>query len=82
MLLQAFPGKNLLHGNRKWRTVKDGDSTASVILQLQRETRISKVDVGNNGSAFVEVLVGKSSAPEKEFEVCILLDLILMSLLR
>jgi DNA-repair protein XRCC1 len=71
--LQAFPGKNLLQGNRKWRTVKDGDSTASVIFQLHRETRISKVDIGNNGSAFVEVLVGKSSAPEKDFEVFIFL---------
>jgi hypothetical protein len=65
--LQHFPAKNLLT-NKKWRTEKDGDSSATVIIQLERETKISKIDIGNNGSAFVEVLVGKSSAPEKDYE--------------
>ncbi|XP_065344903.1 DNA repair protein XRCC1 [Cloeon dipterum] len=65
----AFPVKNLLNSSRKWRTKKDGDSIATVVIQLEKETKINKIDIGNNGSAFVTVHVGRSSAPEKDYEV-------------
>ncbi len=38
-----------------------GQQSAVVILQLSKEARITSIDIGNEGSAFVEVLVGRSS---------------------
>ena len=34
------------------------------VLQLEKSTQIQSVDIGNDGSAFVEVLVGRSTAPD------------------
>ena len=53
-------------GFKKWCTDKPGDTKATVILQLESEVTIRGVDIGNNGSAFVEVLVGKSSQGDDE----------------
>lgn len=41
-------------------------------LQLEKEEQIYSVDIGNDGSAFVEVLVGSSAggAGEQDYEVC------------
>lgn len=33
-------------------------------IQLEKSTQIQSLDIGNDGSAFVEVLVGRSTAPE------------------
>ena len=40
-------------------------------LQLEKEEQIHSVDLGNDGSAFVEVLVGSSAggAGEQDYEV-------------
>ena len=40
-------------------------------LQLEKEEQIHSVDIGNDGSAFVEVLVGSSAggAGEQDYEV-------------
>ena len=67
--------KNLLLSDsfKKWATEKPGVSTASVILQLEAEQQITGIDIGNNGSAFVEVLVA-NSANDSEYE-----NLIVMS---
>lgn len=53
-------------GFKKWSTEKPGETKATVILQLESEVTIRGVDIGNNGSAFVEVLVGKSSQGDDE----------------
>ena len=55
--------KNLLVADsfKKWATDKPGVSNTSVILQLESEQHITGVDIGNNGSAFVEVLVANSA---------------------
>ena len=34
------------------------------VMQLEKSTQIQSVDIGNDGSAFVEVLVGRSTAPD------------------
>ena len=34
------------------------------VVQLEKSTQIQSVDIGNDGSAFVEVLVGRSTAPD------------------
>ncbi|XP_032750105.1 DNA repair protein XRCC1 [Rattus rattus] len=67
--------ENLLKADtyRKWRSAKAGEKTISVVLQLEKEERIHSVDIGNDGSAFVEVLVGSSAggatAGEQDYEV-------------
>ncbi|XP_012589111.1 PREDICTED: DNA repair protein XRCC1 isoform X2 [Condylura cristata] len=64
---------NLLKADtyRKWRAAKAGEKTISVVLQLEKEEQIHSVDIGNDGAAFVEVLVGSSAggAGEQDYEV-------------
>ena len=52
----------------KWRC-KSGDKSAIVVLQLEKASKIGQIDIGNNGSAFIEVLVGKSSRNMDDFSV-------------
>ncbi|XP_037372642.1 DNA repair protein XRCC1 isoform X2 [Talpa occidentalis] len=65
--------ENLLKADtyRKWRAAKAGERTISVVLQLEKEEQIHSVDIGNDGAAFVEVLVGSSAggAGEQDYEV-------------
>ncbi|XP_001499917.4 DNA repair protein XRCC1 isoform X1 [Equus przewalskii] len=65
--------ENLLKADtyRKWRAAKAGEKTISVVLQLEKEEQIHSLDIGNDGSAFVEVLVGSSAggAGEQDYEV-------------
>ncbi|KAM9631862.1 DNA repair protein XRCC1 isoform 3-T3 [Trichechus inunguis] len=65
--------ENLLKADtyRKWRAAKAGEKTISVVLQLEKEEQIHSVDIGNDGSAFVEVLVGSSAGGggEQDYEV-------------
>ncbi|KAB1273605.1 DNA repair protein XRCC1 [Camelus dromedarius] len=69
----AHCAENLLKADtyRKWRAAKAGEKTISVVLQLEKEEQIHSVDIGNDGSAFVEVLVGSSAggAAEQDYEV-------------
>ncbi|XP_072035262.1 DNA repair protein XRCC1-like isoform X1 [Amphiura filiformis] len=55
---------NLLTGEtyRKWRGSTAGERQTSVILQFEKASLIHSIDVGNEGSAFIEILVGLSSA--------------------
>lgn len=39
-----------------------------VLMQLEQLSLVHSLDIGNEGSAFVEILLGRSSAPD-EFEV-------------
>ncbi|XP_069496969.1 DNA repair protein XRCC1 [Ambystoma mexicanum] len=64
--------ENLLKADtyRKWKANKSGEKQVSVILQLEKEEQIHSLDIGNEGSAFVEVLVGHAtSASEQDYEV-------------
>ncbi|XP_069057429.1 DNA repair protein XRCC1 isoform X2 [Pleurodeles waltl] len=64
--------ENLLKADtyRKWKASKAGEKQVSVILQLEKAEQIHSLDIGNEGSAFVEVLVGHStSASEQDYEV-------------
>nr|XP_057940042.1 DNA repair protein XRCC1 [Doryrhamphus excisus] len=63
---------NLLSSDtyRKWKAARAGEKQTSVILQLEKEEQVHSIDIGNEGSAFVEVLVGNSSsAREQDYEV-------------
>ncbi|KAK3084243.1 hypothetical protein FSP39_010617 [Pinctada imbricata] len=65
-----FPADNLLkpEGAYKWKGPQNSPKN-EVVLQLDKAYQIHSVDVGNEGSAFVEVLVGRSATPDKEYEV-------------
>lgn len=63
---------NLLSSDtyRKWKAAKPGEKQTSVILQFEKEEQIHSIDIGNEGSAFIEVLVGNSSAvKDQDYEV-------------
>lgn len=61
---KKFPVSNLLGapGSGKWKSATAGEKQLSVVLQFKNPARISSIHVGNEGSAFVEVLVGKQSS--------------------
>lgn len=55
---------------RKWKAKQAGEKQVSIILQFEKEELIHSIDIGNEGSAFVEVLGGHStSVSEQEYEV-------------
>uniref|UniRef100_A0A3P8VY83 DNA repair protein XRCC1 n=1 Tax=Cynoglossus semilaevis TaxID=244447 RepID=A0A3P8VY83_CYNSE len=55
---------------RKWKAATPGEKQISVILQFEKEEQVHSIDIGNEGSAFVEVLVGNSSAVrDQDYEV-------------
>ncbi|KAK3881758.1 hypothetical protein Pcinc_013840 [Petrolisthes cinctipes] len=61
------PADNLLRGDalRKWRCAAGTtDRQSSVILKLERLTSLSSIDIGNDGSAFIEVLVGREGVAD------------------
>ncbi|KAK0154994.1 DNA repair protein XRCC1 [Merluccius polli] len=63
---------NLLSSDtyRKWKAARAGEKQTSVILQLEKEEQIHSIDIGNEGSAFIEVLVGNSSSTrDQDYEV-------------
>ncbi|XP_072836256.2 DNA repair protein XRCC1 isoform X1 [Pogona vitticeps] len=63
--------ENLLKADtyRKWKAAQPGEKQISVILQFEKEEQIHSIDIGNEGSAFVEVLAGSSaSASEQNYE--------------
>ncbi|XP_014253734.1 DNA repair protein XRCC1-like isoform X2 [Cimex lectularius] len=50
--------------NKKWKCKTPGEKNISVILQLEKACKIVAVDVGNENSAFIEILVGHSAEPD------------------
>ncbi|XP_064617203.1 DNA repair protein XRCC1-like isoform X2 [Liolophura sinensis] len=64
------PAENLLKagGSYKWKGATPGEKQLSAVIQLEKAYQIYSLDIGNEGSAFVEVLVGRSSSPDQDFE--------------
>ena len=70
-MFQNHPATNLVHNaNKKWRCEEIGLDSAYVVLQLEKPTKISGIDIGNEGSAFIEVSVGRTGWPVEKFKVC------------
>ncbi|XP_036931680.1 DNA repair protein XRCC1 [Acanthopagrus latus] len=68
----AHKADNLLSSDtyRKWKAARPGEKQTSVILQFEKEEQVHSIDIGNEGSAFIEVLVGNSSATrDQDYEV-------------
>ena len=59
----SFKAENLL-SNKKWRSNEVGESQVSVVFQLSKSSVIKSIDIGNNGSAFVEIQVGRQASDE------------------
>lgn len=57
---------------RKWKCAAPGEKSASIVLQFEKATQIHSIDIGNECSAFVEVLVGRSSDTVKDYQVLLL----------
>lgn len=64
------PTENLIKDGayRKWRCKSGGEQKAWVELQLEKPTLIFAIDIGNHGSAFIEILVGRSGCPDEEYK--------------
>ncbi|XP_070959527.1 DNA repair protein XRCC1-like [Oncorhynchus clarkii lewisi] len=63
---------NLLSSDtyRKWKAARPGEKQTSVIIQFEKEEQVYSIDIGNEGSAFIEVLVGHStSVKDQDYEV-------------
>ena len=54
----SFKAENLL-SNKKWRSSEVGESQVSVVFQLSKSSVIKSIDIGNNGAAFIEILVSR-----------------------
>uniref|UniRef100_A0A0X3P385 BRCT domain-containing protein n=1 Tax=Schistocephalus solidus TaxID=70667 RepID=A0A0X3P385_SCHSO len=67
---KAFPASNLLKVNAfyKWKCEEAGAKQAFVIFKFGQAYQFNRLDIGNEGSAFVEVLVSRS-ATDDTFEV-------------
>lgn len=70
--VQHHLAENLIkpQSGKKWKTQNAGEKSAYVILEMDEAEQITGIDIGNEHSAFVEVLVGKSSCMPTDFKVC------------
>ncbi|KAL9882969.1 DNA repair protein XRCC1 isoform 2-T2 [Glossina fuscipes fuscipes] len=66
---QVHVAANLIKGQagKKWKTKLAGEKQAYVILEMKEAQQICGIDIGNEHSAFVEVLVGKTSCTSTDF---------------
>ncbi|OON14280.1 XRCC1 protein, partial [Opisthorchis viverrini] len=62
----AFPASNLLKASSfsKWRSEKGGTKQEVVELNFEEPVEVCRLDIGNNGSAFIEVLVRRSASAD------------------
>lgn len=68
-----FPASNLLaKETRKWKCRDAGEKSAFVVFRLDGPVCINGIDIGNEHSAFVEVLVGRSGPASPEFKEILL----------
>ncbi|KAG5445972.1 DNA repair protein xrcc1 [Clonorchis sinensis] len=63
---KAFPASNLLKTSSfsKWRSEKGGTKQEVVELNFEEPVEVCRLDIGNNGSAFIEVLVRRSASAD------------------
>ncbi|CAH1263828.1 XRCC1 [Branchiostoma lanceolatum] len=64
--------ENLLKSEtyRKWKCSAVGEKQASAIIQFDEPAQIHSIDIGNEHSAFVEILVGRASAQtDQDYQV-------------
>ncbi|XP_052891404.1 DNA repair protein XRCC1 [Anopheles moucheti] len=68
-----YPASNLLKpGNKKWKCRQAGEQQAFVVLRLEEPTIISGIDIGNEHSALIEVLVARSGSSNPPYSEILL----------
>uniref|UniRef100_A0A8C4QIK6 DNA repair protein XRCC1 n=1 Tax=Eptatretus burgeri TaxID=7764 RepID=A0A8C4QIK6_EPTBU len=74
--MQVCKAENLLARDvdKKWKCGSPCGKQASVILQFSKPQHIGCIEICNEGSAFVEVLVGKSATPEQDYQVILVMS--------
>ena len=63
-----FPASNLL-GKGKWKCKEEGEKAPWVMFQLEELSTITNIDIGNSGSAFIEVQVGRQGGDLGQMKV-------------
>ncbi|ESN98732.1 hypothetical protein HELRODRAFT_188891 [Helobdella robusta] len=68
-----YPAENILKCGefKKWKCLA-GETKATIVIQLSQASVIDQIHIGNEGSAFVEVLVGRSSLNIDAFQVILM----------
>lgn len=60
---------------KKWKCKNPGEKQAFVILQLEKASMISGIDIGNENSTYVEVLVARSDGSrDSDFKVLLMMS--------
>uniref|UniRef100_A0A182Y6J3 BRCT domain-containing protein n=1 Tax=Anopheles stephensi TaxID=30069 RepID=A0A182Y6J3_ANOST len=68
-----YPASNLLKpGNKKWKCREAGEQSAFVVIRLEELTHITGIDIGNEHSALIEVLVARSGPSSPSFREILL----------
>jgi DNA-repair protein XRCC1 len=69
-----FPAKNLVQTNvtKKWKCKKAGEDSAFVVLKLSKPYYITQIDIGNESSGMIAVLVGDSTQDPPKFQEILL----------
>ncbi|CRK94282.1 CLUMA_CG007797, isoform A [Clunio marinus] len=69
-----FPARNLLETKvtKKWKCQETGEKSCFVVLKLDEPRQISGIDIGNEHSGFIEVLVGNSKQDPPTFKEILL----------
>ncbi|XP_055301935.1 DNA repair protein XRCC1 [Sitodiplosis mosellana] len=63
------PATNLISSSsKKWKCEETGLDSVYVVLQFEKPTKISGIDIGNENSSFIEVSVGRSGWPVERFK--------------
>lgn len=74
---QKYPPKNLIQSSGAdkklgWKCRDQGEKKAHVVLELAEPTVINGIDIGNEHSCFIEVLVGQKGDLESDFKELLL----------
>ncbi|XP_068141157.1 LOW QUALITY PROTEIN: DNA repair protein XRCC1 [Drosophila tropicalis] len=59
-------------GKMKWKTQQTGEKSAYVILEFNEPQQITGIDIGNEHSAFIEVMVSRSGCQPNDFNALLL----------
>jgi len=81
LFIQIHCAENLLKPEqyKKWLSAKGSDELMTCIIELEKSTYISSVDIGNDGSAFIELFVSRSSSSKVDDWTVLLPATLLMS---
>ncbi len=79
--IQIHCAENLLKPEqyKKWLSSKGTDERITCIIELEKSSLISSIDIGNDGSAFIELFVSRSSSSKSDDWTVLLSATLLMT---